>query len=338
MAALPSVTIPDTPKPPAFDVVIAGEINLALILYGLPADMPLEREILASNFVTTLGGSSSILAHNLSTLGTSVGFASVVGRDELGAIAVSRLRTSGVDLSQVRYDELLTTGVTVLLTHGEKRHILTYPGTMSEMTVDDLSFAYVSSARHFHVSSLFLQKALQPGLPRLFRQLKQLGRTISMDTNDDPDDRWGGVLNELLELIDILLPNEDELLRITCQPTVDAALHALSDRVPLVAVKRGARGATVQQGRFREDIPGVAVHPLDTIGVGDSFDAGFLHAWLQGAPASDAARLGNAMGALSTQRPGGTEAFRDLTFLRQFLQEHGGPESLRYLPSELRPA
>ena len=322
---------------PRFDVVIAGEINLDLILYGLPAEMPLDREILASNFVMTLGGSSSILAHNLSTLGTSVGFACAVGRDELGEIALSRLGTSGVDLSQVRYHESLSTGVTVLLTHGDKRHILTYPGTMSEMTVDDLSFEYLCSGRHLHVSSLFLQKALQPGLPELFRQLKRMGRTLSMDTNDDPDDRWEGVFEELLDLIDILLPNEDELLRMTRQPTVDGALHALAERVPLVVVKRGARGATVQQGDRREDVPGIPVIPIDTIGAGDSFDAGFLHAWLKGASALDAARVGNVMGALSTQRPGGTEAFRDAGLMRGFLREHGSADIEPHGSADIEP-
>ncbi len=313
---------------PPFDVAIAGEINLDLILYGLPVEMPLEREILASNFVTTLGGSSSILAHNLCMLGTSVGFACSVGRDELGELALARLRASGVDLSQVKYHDLLSTGVTVLLTHGDKRHILTYPGTMSEMTVDDLSFDYLSSARHLHVSSLFLQRALQPGLPQLFRRLKQLGRTISMDTNDDPDDRWGGVLEELLDLIDVLLPNEDELLRMTREATIDSALRTLSRRVPLIVVKRGAKGATVQQGQVREDIAGVPVTPLDTIGAGDSFDAGFLHAWLKGASVSASARLGNLTGALSTQGPGGTEAFRDAAAMREFLLNHGAAELL----------
>ena len=52
-----------------FDVTIAGEINLDLILYGLPEVMPLERELLASNFQLTLGSSSAIVAHNLAALG-----------------------------------------------------------------------------------------------------------------------------------------------------------------------------------------------------------------------------------------------------------------------------
>ena len=57
-----------------FDITIAGEVNLDLILYGLDEAIPLNREILASNFEMTLGSSSAILAHNLAVLGRRVGF------------------------------------------------------------------------------------------------------------------------------------------------------------------------------------------------------------------------------------------------------------------------
>ncbi|HEY6767841.1 MAG TPA: hypothetical protein VI386_24065, partial [Candidatus Sulfotelmatobacter sp.] len=53
----------------SFDITIAGETNLDLILYGLPEKMSVERELLGSGFQVTLGGSSSILAHNLAALG-----------------------------------------------------------------------------------------------------------------------------------------------------------------------------------------------------------------------------------------------------------------------------
>jgi sugar/nucleoside kinase (ribokinase family) len=84
-----------------FDITIAGETNLDLIMYGLPEQMSTERELLGSGFRVTLGGSSSILAHNLAALGTQVGFISQVGRDEMGEIALARLGESGVDLSHI---------------------------------------------------------------------------------------------------------------------------------------------------------------------------------------------------------------------------------------------
>ncbi len=303
-----------------FDITIAGEINLDLILYGLPEQMPVERELLASGFEVTLGSSSAILAHNLAVLGTTVGFACRVGKDELGAIALKRLADTGVDLATTQYDAALNTGVTVLLAHGANRHILTHLGTMAAMRMADLDLDYLRSARHFHLSSLFLQKALQPDLPELFRELKKAGMTISLDTNDDPDDKWSGVLDELLDLVDILLPNRDELLRITRKDSIEAALDALAPRVPLIVVKCGSAGALVQQGRQRTSVAPVMVEPVDTIGAGDSFNAGFLNAWLKGEDAVSAAAMGNLTGALSTLRPGGTEAFRDYKLVEEFIK------------------
>jgi sugar/nucleoside kinase (ribokinase family) len=306
-----------------FDITIAGEINLDLILYGLPEEMPAERELLGSGFKLTLGGSSSILAHNLAMLGVRVGFTSQVGRDEMGEIALARLGESGVELSQITYREEAGTGVTVLLPHGRRRHILTYPGAMAEMTIADLNLDYLSSSRHFHLSSLFLQKGLQPALPGLFDQLKAAGLTLSLDTNDDPSDEWGGVLDQLLDKIDLLLPNEDEIMRIARKDTVEESIDALASRVPLIIVKCGSRGAVVQQGNRRDWVAPLQVEPVDTIGAGDSFNAGFLSFYLKGEDPLRAAAMGNVTGALSTLRAGGTEAYRDADLRDSFLKQHG---------------
>jgi sugar/nucleoside kinase (ribokinase family) len=312
-----------------FDLTIAGEVNLDLILYGYAADIPLDREILAADFVMTLGSSSAILAHNLSVLGARVGFVTRSGADEMGQIAMERLREAGVDLSRCRESASgAKTGVTILLPHGRSRRILTYPGVMFEMTVADLDLDYLASAPHFHLSSLFLHKGLHSGLPGLFRELKRRGLTLSMDTNDDPEDRWNGVLDELLPWLDLLLPNDDEVKRIARRATVEEALDALSDRIPLIAVKCGSQGALVQQGKKRIQVPPVSVAPIDTIGAGDSFNAGFLSAWLRGAPPQICAAAGNITGALSTQKAGGTEAFRDRALREAFLTQHHFPVRL----------
>ncbi|MGH9585782.1 MAG: carbohydrate kinase family protein [Acidobacteriaceae bacterium] len=308
-----------------FDIAIAGETNLDLILYGFPAEMPLERELLASGFQATLGGSSSILVHNLGVLGARVGFITCTGNDDMGRMALGKLDGSGVDLSRAKTHGSIGTGITVLLPHGEHRHILTYAGTIAALKASDLDVEYLKSARHFHLSSLYLQSALLPDIPRLFRELKAAGLTLSLDTNDDPDDRWGPPLEELLSLVDVFLPNERELLRLTGKDSLEPALDGLAERVPCIAVKRGPRGSVVRAGRETFVAEPVAVTPVDTVGAGDSYDAGFLFAWLNGLDYAECARAGNITGALSTLRPGGTEAFRDAALLSAFLKEHDFP-------------
>ena len=306
-----------------FDIAIAGEINLDLILYGLPTQMAVERELLASDFRATLGSSSAIIAHNAATLGARVAFTTLVGSDDLGRVALERLQSSGVDTSHTIHHSTLTTGVTLLLPHGSDRHILTYPGTIAELTVADLDFDFLVQARHFHLSSLYLQKGLHAGLPDMLRRLKRAGLTISLDTNDDPDDRWGAPLWDILPNIDLFLPSESELCRMTGCSDLDAAIAALASHVPTIVVKRGSSGARVHSKGKDTDVAPISVLPVDTIGAGDSFDSGFLYAYLMGKDAITATRAGNITGALSTQAAGGTEAFRNSEQRDAFLRAHG---------------
>lgn len=305
-----------------FDLIVLGETNLDLILYGLQENLPAEREVLADDFQMTLGGSSSILAHNLAVLKCRVGFITKVGGDPLGAIALERLRDVGVDIPADAVHPQAKTGVTILLHHGATRHILTYLGIMAELTVAEIDRAYLSRTKHVHISSLFLQKGLHAGLPELCRELRASGITVSLDTNDDPDNRWGGILDQMLDCIDLLLPNDDEARRMTGSDDLDHAIRVLAQRVPVVAVKHGKSGSIVRTGEEQWRVPAVTVTPVDTIGAGDSFNAGFLKGYLAGKPLPVCAAMGNATAALSTQRAGGTEAFRDTEFRTQFLAEH----------------
>jgi sugar/nucleoside kinase (ribokinase family) len=297
---------------PRFDVTIAGELNLDVILYGLPEQLPPERELLADGMTLTLGSSSAIVAHNLAALGSRVGFQSRIGGDPLGEIALDRLRQGGVDVSQVRrVPGEITTGLTVILPHGSWRNILTYAGTMAETSWEDLDLDYLADSRHFHFSSYYLQRALRPRVGELFQRLKAKGLTISLDTNDDPDDRWEGGLHEVLRYVDVFLPNQREACKVAGTDDLEAAIRKLSKQVPLVVVKLGPKGALGQRGGERFTSPPQEVNAVDTVGAGDSFDAGFLHQYVRGADLPTCLASGNRAGALSTTRPGGTEAFRD---------------------------
>lgn len=306
---------------PRFDVTIAGELNLDLILYGLPEQLAPERELLADRMMLTLGSSSAIVAHNLATLGSRVGFQSRIGDDSLGQIALERLRQGGVDVSQVRIAPgPITTGLTVILHHEAWRNILTYSGTIAETSWQDLDLDYLAESRHFHFSSYYLQRALRPRVGELFQRLKAKGLTISLDTNDDPDDRWDGDLKDVLRHVDVFLPNEREACKATGTEDLEAAIRKLSDWVPLVVVKLGRKGAMAQRGGERFVSPSREVATVDTVGAGDSFDAGFLHQYVRGADLQTCLASGNLAGALSTTRPGGTEAFRDGAHREKFLK------------------
>ena len=307
---------------PKFDVSVIGELNLDLIFYGLPQKLELDREHLATNLSLTLGSSSAIFAHNLARLGSSVGFSSSIGSDSLGPICIERLAEAKIDLTRVRKFEGKITGLTVILPQGKERYILTYPGTMAEYSIADLDLSYVYDAKHLHVASYFLQRAIQPSLAQIFRDAQAVGLTTSLDTNDDPDDRWPPDIQKVFPHLDLLMPNETEACRMAGVTDVEAAIDILSKKVKTLVLKRGSKGATVVSGTQRFTALPLPVEVVDPIGAGDSFNAGFLHQFVRGASLEDCLTFGNVAAALSTTRGGGTEAFRDAQYRDTFLAKN----------------
>jgi len=308
---------------PNLDVTVVGELNLDLILYGLPEQLVPEREALANRLALTLGSSSAIFAHNLAVMGSRVGFTSRIGDDPLGRISLERLSEGSVDVAKVRtVSGPTTTGLTVILPRSQNRLIFTYPGAMFEMCFEDLDLSYLASAKHFHLSSFYLHRALRPRIAELFHKMKSAGLTTSLDTNDDPEDLWADDLLEVLRYVDVFLPNEREIMKITRSDNARAGLAKLANTVPVVVVKLGTQGAAARQGKTEISAPPLRVEVIDPVGAGDSFDAGFIHQYVRGADLATCLRYGNLAGACSTTRPGGTEAFRDRPHFQKFFREH----------------
>jgi sugar/nucleoside kinase (ribokinase family) len=307
---------------PRLDVTVAGELNLDLILYGVPEELPRERELLADRMMLTLGGSSAIVAHNLAAMGNRVGFQSRIGDDQFGQIALEQLHQSGADVSRVRRVTGATkTGLTVILQRQAWRNMVTYSGTIAELCWEDLDIEYLADSRHFHLCSYYLQRGLRPRVGELFQHLKSAGLTISLDTNDDPDDEWQGGLHDILRYVDVFLPNEREARKAAGTEDLEVAIRHLAELVPTVVVKLGRDGAMAQRGKERFTSPAQKVDAVDPIGAGDSFDAGFLHQYLRGADVPTCLASGNMAGALSTTRSGGTDAFRDAEHREKFFRE-----------------
>ncbi|MFF2184680.1 carbohydrate kinase family protein [Streptomyces sp. NPDC058155] len=298
----------------AFDLLVVGDTNPDVVVG--PLDAPLafgQREQLVDTGLLTLGGSAAIMACGAARLGLRVALAGRVGDDEAGRFVVAALAARGVDTGAVRIDPGLSTPLTVVVTRGDgDRTILTAPGTLVATRADDVPEALLRDSRHVHAASYFLMPRLAEALPGLFRTARDLGATTSLDTNDDPAGKWDtGGLGAVLAVTDLLLPNAREARALAGLPEdapLETAARQLAARGPLVAVKDGADGALLHDGRSSLRTSGIPARPLDTVGAGDSFDAGFVAATLAGRSPADALELAAVCGALSTRAYGGTPA------------------------------
>jgi len=269
-----------------------------------------QHEKLADSITLAIGGSAAITAVAAARLGVRVALAAAIGDDAAGAFMLGQLASEGVDTSAVVVRPGQPTGMTVALSRGGDRAILTATGAMTTLTAGDVPASMIAAARHVHVSSYFLvQPSLGPGLAGLLAAARRNGARTSLDTNWDPAGRWGGEwLPGILGQTDLLLPNEAEALHLAGQQNLDAAVTALAGPGRAVVVKLGARGALCVTGaaRYRAEPP--PAEPADTTGAGDCFNAGLIAGLLGGLGLAEAAALGCAVGSASTTAPGGTAA------------------------------
>lgn len=306
----------------AYDVLVAGEINPDLILSHPTFPMNFnQEEILLEGADLEIGSSNAIFACGAARLGLRVALVGVVGDDLFGGYMLAALEERGVDTSNILIDRDQKTGFSVILTRDGQRTILTYLGAMSALRADQVPHDLLTRTRHLHVASYFLQTSLQPGLPGLFQRARELGVTTSLDTNWDPGGTWAGV-HALLPMTDIILPNENEALALTNETDLLTAARSLAEYGCIAAVKRGAAGGLVVGAGGIFESPTLPMQVIDTVGAGDSFDAGFIYGYLAGWSLDRCLKLANICGALSTRQPGGVRGQASLEEARKYLSPH----------------
>jgi sugar/nucleoside kinase (ribokinase family) len=289
-----------------YDILVAGEINPDLVLSS-PQLEPLfdQHETLVDSAHLTIGSSCAIFACGAARLGLRVAIIGIVGKDLFGDFMLTEMQRRGVDIAHVIVDPSCETGLSVILSRGQDRAILTHMGSIDALQAGQVTDDLLNKSRHLHVASYFLQTALKPGLPGLFRRAHALELTTSLDTNWDPAGEWVGVL-DMLELTDIFLPNAAEAQAIAGITDPGAAALSLARHAGTVAVKQGAQGALAAKGDELIKASPLPAKVVDTVGAGDSFDAGFLFGILNHWSVEKTLELATACGAISTQSAGGT--------------------------------
>ena len=286
------------------DLVVLGDCNPDLLLRGhvVPAFGQVEQLVDDAGF--QIGGSGAIVAAGAARLGLRCGLVSVVGGDALGRLQLDALARRGVDVSTVIVDTSLSTGLTVILSKGEDRAILTFLGAIDALDAGVVDLAVLRDARHVHVSSYYLQVKLQATLEPLLVAAREGGASVSLDPNWDPDETWDGGLLALLPLLDFLFVNEQEARLIGRADDALAAARALAATGPTVVVKLGAAGGLLVSATDTLRAPALARTVVDTTGAGDSFDAGFLHGLLAGWEPARCLELACVCGSLSVSAAG----------------------------------
>ena len=295
----------------AFDIIAVGELNVDLILRGVPSLPQMDKELFAQEMTLALGSSTAIFAANAAVIGAKVAFCGMIGDDSFGSLVEQSLQAKGVDTRYIVKQNEYATGATICLSYGNDRANVTYAGAMEHFSFKQVPEELFANGKHLHLSSIFMQPGLMKDLKRILETAKAAGMTTSMDTQFDPEEKWELDYKQILPLADIFLPNEQELTAITRTSTVDEAIEAIRPYIHTAVVKCGAAGnKMVREGK--KDLWLDSYHNaqvVDAIGAGDSFNAGFLARFVQGDDLIRCQQYGAMTGAVNTTAAGGTAAF-----------------------------
>lgn len=285
-------------------VVVCG--NVVYDIYVRPvAQVRWEATTLVDDVVMDLGGNGGTTSYTLATLGIPVSFATLLGRDAAADTVLSRLSRAGVDLNLVQRVDAPTSVAVSLIREGGERALLYRLGAASETFAP---FDLPADAGHFHISAIYRMRDLRARAPDLLRRAREAGLRTSLDAQWDTEGEWLKVLAPSLPYTDFALMNEDEARMLTGRSEPAQATAVLRDLGAChVVIKTGARGCWLDG----EAIPGYPTDAIDTTGAGDCFVGGFLAGLQRGMSATDAARVGNRVGAFSVAKVGAIAGVSD---------------------------
>ncbi len=303
-------------------ILVIGELNVDLIVSGLPSLPALGQELTCTGFSRALGSSSAIFSRALAGLGAQVDFMGKVGSDDNGRFMLAQLQEVGIGTQGVVVDPGIQTGITISLTYPDEKAQITYLGSIADYRLSDVNLSLLGDYAHLHMASMYLQTGLQPAFPELLGRAKELGLTTSLDPGWDPSQHWH-VLFESLSSVDILFVNEHEAKAIAKTESVQQAAMVLAAYVYLVVAKLGPGGALIAGPDGVRESPAFPARVIDTTGAGDSFDAGFIYKYVvEGGSEAEALRFANACGAIAVTRVGGASSVPSASEVQAFLSEY----------------
>lgn len=298
-------------------LAVLGPLNVDLIVHGTPPSGPPAEWVGTSRVTVCMAGAVGYFIEAARALGHGVTAISTVGDDPLGQVVTGALDKAGVDRTLVEVQPGTTTAIAIYtLLFGSKKRPLTYQLPSHDLWPVDFTGEHASAiekAGWFHHGGyLHFPKAWAGPVHEAFRHAKSAGKMTSLDPQFPLEPYpvpWLRAMDGLLGLVDVLFVDALEACNLTGAANVDEAGHKLLEAGPsTVVVKQGELGATAFAEGRAFNCPALHVEDddiVDSIGAGDTFDAGFVDALSRGEDVEAAMSRATMVAASTLRAPGG---------------------------------
>lgn len=253
------------------------------------------------------GGSASNTAAWLGALGSKVSFVGRVGAQDI-VHHTKVFQDSGVTPYLVADPDLPTGSIVVVVDRSGNRTMYVDRAANLELRAKDIPKHLFTQATHVHLTGYtFFEEGTRKAAVKILKKAQAAGQTTSVDPSSITFIREIGIeqFKELTRGVDLFFPNRDEAQELTGLAEPVAAAQKLNEVYQTVVITLDGEGALIQErGQPAFIVPVQEVNAIDTTGAGDSFCAGYLHAWLGGALPKEAAAAGTATAARAVTQLG----------------------------------
>lgn len=282
--------------------VVIGSLNMDFAVQVKNAPGKGET-MLADGMKLIPGGKGANQAYAAAKLGGHVTMLGAVGADTYGKVLSENLASVGVDVSHLKIVEDASTGIAlVVVDQTGDNQIIVISGTNAQVDIP-----YIESKMDVIAQSDIVIMQLEIPLETVVyaaKAAKKLGKMVILD----PAPARTDLPDELLANVDIIKPNEHELLAILGGGGLSQqeAVRQLQQRGAAAVLVTMGEGGSCYYGAdgttVREDA--VVVDAIDTTGAGDSYTAALAVAISEGADMAQAMRLASKVGAMVTTKAG----------------------------------
>lgn len=302
-------------------ICVVGSANTDLFAYVPRLPQPGET-LIGTEFKQGFGGKGSNQAVMAAKLGAAVTMVAKLGADDYGRATVDNYRRYGIDTQYVAFDPQRASGVAPITVGADGRNmIVVIPGANDALTPEDVRRAQMA-IEHAHI---VICQCEAPDVANL--EAFRIARAADVRTILNPAPARP-LPSELLDLTDVIVPNETETELLTGMPVAtsaeaQAAARELQQRgVRQVIITLGERGALVLDGNRFTEVPAMPVTAVDSSGAGDAFIGSMACYLAAGHTLEGAVAKASAVAALSVTRPGTQSSFPSRDEVDAFLVRH----------------
>ena len=268
-----------------------------------------EEELVAGDYEEAIGGSGPNFAKLAAHLGLPVTVVAKTGDDRMNSVV-------GMLLSETRFspdlivDRAVSTNVSINMVNAAGAYMSFVGGTANQSITADEVMAKLkprlSQLSHLYIGGSFKLKALLPGLGAIIQAAKAAGVKVALDHSriySTVSDEQKALVRTAVAEVDYYFPSKQEFLQLWAVDSIDEGLHKLGEHTTAITVvKDSDNGALVMHDGEVVRVPAYAVHPIHTVGAGDSFNAGFMVAQADGRSVQESMRFGCAAAGLTISR------------------------------------